>query len=452
MEGRTERKDLQDAVASVTARVAPAVVGFGQGLGTGSGVVVAPGRVLTNAHNVRGAELVVGFAGGRRARGIVSATDCEMDIAAVSVDTGDARPIEWEPDSVGVAPGSPVIALSNRGGRGLRAFPGSVSSAEKEVRVPGGRTFAGGIEHDAPLPRAAGGGPLVDLDGRLLGLNAVRLASGRIVAIPADGELAARASALWGSEGARPQDGVALGMEQSHPLFEAIEVLAEQPPYGRALLARLAPSGLHVGCGPNIAHGWLNTDYRMLVDGDGNASPPGRIVRGTAAGHRERYFLSHDARDPLPVEDGAFDVAYSEHFIEHVPRAAAIRWLREIHRVLRPGGFLRLSTPDLRRYVEGYADPRGEFFARHREVLVEMAQFADSGVPDTRGFMVNQIFRFFGHQWIYDAEELQAVAAEAGFDPGAVTESSFQEGRLPEVAAMDKPERADESLYVEIAR
>jgi predicted SAM-dependent methyltransferase len=218
------------------------------------------------------------------------------------------------------------------------------------------------------------------------------------------------------------------------------------------LLERLAPHGLHVGCGPHVAHGWLNTDYRMLVDREGNASPPGRIARGSAEGHRDRYFLSHDARDPYPIEDGALDVAYSEHFIEHISRAAAIGWLREVHRILRPGGFLRLSTPNLRRYVDGYLDPGGEFFSAHREVLAHMAQFADSGVPETRGFMVNQIFRFFGHQWIYDLDEMRAVAAAAGFDADAVTERSFQQGRVPEVAAMDRPERADESLYVEIAR
>jgi predicted SAM-dependent methyltransferase len=452
VEGQAERTDLQAAVAAVAERVAPAVVGFGQGLGTGSGVVVAPGRVLTNAHNVRGADLVVGFADGRRARGIVSGTDMRLDLAAVKVDTGDVQPIDWRPESVGVVAGAPVIALSNRGGRGLRAWLGSVSAVDREIRVPGGRAVASGIEHDAPLPHASGGGPLVDLDGRLLGLNAVRLKGGRIVALPADEDFAARADRLFGSDEAQPSGGVALGMEQGHPLFERIEVLADQPPYGRALLERLGPKGLHVGCGPNMAHGWLNTDFRVLVDRGGGASVPGRIVRGTAAGHRERYFLSHDALDPYPIEDAALDVAYAEHFIEHIPREAGIQWLREVRRVLRPGGFLRLSTPDLRRYVEGYLEPVGSFFDTHRRVLVDMAQFADSGVPDTRGFMVNQIFRFFGHQWIYDIGEMRAVAAAAGFDPDAVAECSFQQGRLPEVAGMDKPERADESLYVEIPR
>jgi predicted SAM-dependent methyltransferase len=128
-----------------------------------------------------------------------------------------------------------------------------------------------------------------------------------------------------------------------------------------------------------------------------------------------------------------------------VPREAAIDWLREIRRLLRPGGYLRLSTPDLRRYVDGYLDPAGSFFGALRATR-------GSGSPDTRGFMVNHIFRSYGHRWIYDVEEVRAVAVAAGFEPDAVTECSFQQGRLPEVAQMDLPMRADESLYVEIAR
>jgi predicted SAM-dependent methyltransferase len=241
-------------------------------------------------------------------------------------------------------------------------------------------------------------------------------------------------------------------VEQSHPMFERIEALEEQPPYDRALMERLGVSGIHVGCGPNIRRRWLNTDRRVFADGDGGVSSPGRIVRAFSERYRERYFLSHDALDPYPIADGAFDVAYSEHFIEHIPRTAAVEWLREIRRLLEPGGFVRVSTPNLRRYIEGYLDPQGDFFDEHRQVLEHMPQFRAGGVPQTRGFMVNQIFRFFGHQWIYDLDEIRAVASEAGFEPDAITECSFQQGRLADVAKLDQSGHSDESLYVEIER
>jgi serine protease Do len=180
------------------------VVGFGLGWGRGSGVVVAPGRILTTAHNLRGEEVTVNLPGGRREAGRVAGIDPDLDLAAVAVDTGDVEPVEWEPAGPGPAIGTPVIALGDPGGRGLRATPGFVSSEGRDIRGPRGRTIAGCIEHTAPLPRGSGGGPLVDLEGRLLGLNAVRLDGGLIVAIPAGEHLAERAERLWSGDNVRP--------------------------------------------------------------------------------------------------------------------------------------------------------------------------------------------------------------------------------------------------------
>jgi serine protease Do len=203
--------DLQQAIAAAAERVGPAVVGFGRGGGRGSGVVVAPGRVLTNAHNLRRTEVSVNFAGGRTEGGTVVGSDTDVDLAAVRVETGDVEPVDWRPDAVEAAIGAPVVALANSGGRGLRATLGFVSSAGRDIRGPRGRTIAGCIEHTAPLPRGSGGGPLVDPEGRLLGLNTIRLEGGLIVAIPAGAELAARAERLWSGAGpGRVRLGVAL--------------------------------------------------------------------------------------------------------------------------------------------------------------------------------------------------------------------------------------------------
>jgi serine protease Do len=205
--------DLQQAIEQSVERIGPAVVGFGRGWGRGSGVVVGPGRVLTTAHNLRGEETTVNFPGGRRAAGRVTGVEPDLDLAAVAVDTGDVEPVDWDPAA---APriGTPVVAFGNPGGRGLRATPGFVSAEGRDIRGPRGRTIAGCIEHTAPLPRGSGGGPLVDLEGRLLGLNAVRLDGGLIVAIPAGEHLAERARRLWDGERAHP---VRLGVAIAPP-------------------------------------------------------------------------------------------------------------------------------------------------------------------------------------------------------------------------------------------
>src|SRR5918998_921893 len=201
---------FQEAIAGVAGRVGPSVVGLGRGWGHGSGVVIGEGRVLTNAHNLRRDQVTVAFADGRRATGDVAAADTDLDLAVVAVETGDAPAVTWEPgDAPGI--GSPVLALANPGGRGLRVTLGFVSSEGRSFRGPRGRRIGGAIEHTAPLPRGSSGGPLVDLDGGLLGLNALRLDGGLILAVPATAAVKERASSLARGEApASPRLGVAV--------------------------------------------------------------------------------------------------------------------------------------------------------------------------------------------------------------------------------------------------
>jgi serine protease Do len=201
---------LQEAIAAVADRVGPSVVGLGRGWGLGSGVVIGEGRVLTNAHNVRHEQVSVVFADGRRETGEWTAADQDLDLAVLSVDTGDAPAVAWEPgDALGI--GAPVVALANPGGRGLRATLGFVASEGRSFRGPRGRRIAGAIEHTAPLPRGSSGGPLVDVEGRLLGLNALRLEGGLILAVPATAKVKERADALSRGEApTTPRLGVAI--------------------------------------------------------------------------------------------------------------------------------------------------------------------------------------------------------------------------------------------------
>src|SRR4051794_20075562 len=116
-------EEVTQVVRDVAALVGPSVVG----LHRGSGIVIAEGSVLTTAHSLRGDDVTVMFADGRRASGSVAGVDVEGDLAVVSVDTASVPAVTWgAPDSLSF--GSPVVALANPGGRGLRVTLGLVSS------------------------------------------------------------------------------------------------------------------------------------------------------------------------------------------------------------------------------------------------------------------------------------------------------------------------------------
>src|SRR6187551_682604 len=90
MAGLAEASDL---ISSSAAAAGPAVVGLGPGWRGGSGVVVADGRVLTAAHNLRQEGPGVVFADGRRERAQVLGVDRDVDLAVLGVDTGGIEPL-----------------------------------------------------------------------------------------------------------------------------------------------------------------------------------------------------------------------------------------------------------------------------------------------------------------------------------------------------------------------
>src|SRR5918994_7157840 len=219
--------ELQETIGGVRERVGPSVVGLGRGWGRGSGVVIADGRVLTNAHVLRGDEVAV-TGGDDMVMGRVAGVDADLDGAVIAVDTGGAPPIAWDAGAT-VAAGLPVFALADPGGRGLRTSFGVVTATGRSFRGPRGRRIGGSIEHSAPLPRGSSGGPLVDAAGRLLGLNTVRMEGGLLLALPADAALRDRIAALRRGEApARPRLGLALAPPRAARRMRAAVGLPER--------------------------------------------------------------------------------------------------------------------------------------------------------------------------------------------------------------------------------
>jgi S1-C subfamily serine protease len=201
--------DLQGAIQGAAGKAGPSVVGIGRHQ-RGSGVVVADGHVLTNAHNLRGEEVTVSFADGRSTVGTVVGLDHDGDLAVIKVDTSGAPAIGWATDvSVGI--GSLVFGLAPSRSGGTRITLGTVSAVGRAFRGPGGRRISGSIEHTAPLASGSSGGPLLDGSGKFVGLNTNRIGEGFYLALPADAALRERVDSLaTGSSVERPRLGIAI--------------------------------------------------------------------------------------------------------------------------------------------------------------------------------------------------------------------------------------------------
>jgi serine protease Do len=202
--------DLGREIGEIATRVGPSVVGIGNRWRGGSGVVIAENRVLTNAHNLHGDEVTVTFADGRTATARALGVDADGDLAVLETDTAGTAPLPLA-DEPGTRIGSAVVALGNPNGHGPRVTFGFVSGTGRSFRGPRGRRVAGAIEHTAPLMPGSSGGPVVDLEGRLLGINTNRIGHGFYQAIAADAALRERVAALGrGEEPKRRRLGVGL--------------------------------------------------------------------------------------------------------------------------------------------------------------------------------------------------------------------------------------------------
>lgn len=201
--------ELEAAAAAIREQALPAVVGVGSKWPSGSGIVFGDGLVVTSAHNVHSENPSVHFADGSVKEATGVAVDIADDVAVIKVPTDAGAVVGWAEN--GSQLGTPVFAAANPGGRGPRLSFGVVSSQERDFRGPGGRPITGGFEHTAPLPHGSSGGPVLNLDGKLLGINTKRLGEGLYAAISADAGLKARLEALArGEVVARPYLGVGL--------------------------------------------------------------------------------------------------------------------------------------------------------------------------------------------------------------------------------------------------
>lgn len=88
---------------------------------------------------------------------------------------------------------------------------------------------------------------------------------------------------------------------------------------------------LHLACGPNIVKGWQNID---ILD-----SPE---------------VQKHDLKRPLPYESNTVNSIFHEHFIEHLTKEEAEKFLKECYRVLKPGSAMRIGWPDLAKLIRAY--------------------------------------------------------------------------------------------------
>jgi predicted SAM-dependent methyltransferase len=166
---------------------------------------------------------------------------------------------------------------------------------------------------------------------------------------------------------------------------------------------------VQLGCGRNRFPGWINVDLESGAD----------IVMDLSKG-------------TLPFTTGELDFIYSEHFIEHITREQGLDLFKECFRVLRSGGTVRLSTPNLTTICTDYLSKNLD---RWRAV---------GWMPATPCQLVNGGLRLWEHQFVYDFEELRASLIAAGFS--VVTRQVWKESTIQTLKGLETRPYCDDLI------
>jgi len=155
---------------------------------------------------------------------------------------------------------------------------------------------------------------------------------------------------------------------------------------------------LQLGAGTNELNGWFNTDYfeRQGI-----------------------HFLN--VTKPFPFPSNTFQYIFTEHHIEHISYKDAVFMLTEICRVSKPGGLIKIITPNLEQYIRYYADGRlGDALIKEHAY-----NWIYNGFHNAKNYkpideyydahFINDIFFNYNHRFIYDEGSLTGILNKAGF-------------------------------------
>ncbi len=205
----------------------------------------------------------------------------------------------------------------------------------------------------------------------------------------------------------------------------------------------------NVGCGSTPTAGWINFDNSLTVRISGSLAWLLASVGAMSSSQvrflevARRHGIRYATATRLPLPDQALHGLYTSHMLEHLSRLEASRFLREAHRVLRSGGTLRVSVPDLSKLVEDYrADGNADVFQQRMMMATDVSSLS-------RRFQL-ALLGPRHHQWMYDERSLGALLTAAGFVE--VSRPAPGRTRMDDVPTLDLREREDESLVMEGTR
>jgi predicted SAM-dependent methyltransferase len=180
------------------------------------------------------------------------------------------------------------------------------------------------------------------------------------------------------------------------------------------MTARDLPRRLNWGCGNDVRAGWLNSDLLACSGTD----------------------LPADIRYGLPLRESCLDYIFSSHALQMLPYAGLVPALRELRRVLRPGGVLRMGLPDFDHAIAAYQSGDAAYF-----------YVPDADAMTVGGKLSVQLTWYGSSLTLLNFEYTRELLYRAGFADVRASSFGSTSSEFAEIVALDNRER--ESFFVE---
>ena len=200
-------------------------------------------------------------------------------------------------------------------------------------------------------------------------------------------------------------------------------------------LRKISVGKLHVGCGDIVLPDWVNIRFERREE-------YGAVKRRSGG-----FYLNYNLLQRWPWPDGSIEYIAGSHFIEHLDLNQGMKFLGEAFRVMKKGGVIRLSCPDMEIYARHYVAGNKNFF--EHPLIREWCAFKKAATPGEI-FIAKAYDSGGSHRWFYDFASLKHVLEEAGFRQ--VTREERLTGKVPDLEKIEPPKRELETLYVEAVK
>jgi predicted SAM-dependent methyltransferase len=207
---------------------------------------------------------------------------------------------------------------------------------------------------------------------------------------------------------------------------------------------------INIGCGQTPTKGWMNFDNSLSLLLSKIPLLPDVLLKINFL-ERSQYQFIQFARDHfieygdvtkgLPVKEGSCEVLYSSHMLEHLDRYEADLFLKEVFRILRPNGIIRIAVPDIEKKVDQYIE------SGNSDDFIESTYMC---VPRPRTLSQRIRLLLVGtrhHQWMYSGKSLSKLLQNHGFVDINVMPAG--QTNISDSESLDLKERESESIYVE---